>query len=83
MLGINSAIFEKIDVKPEIKSISFLLAVADEYNDSTDTTNLFNYFIDDAQSIFEKISNISSQDWVEHLFLEDKRTWNTIAEKKI
>ena len=90
MLGINDAVFEKIDVKPEIKSISFLLAIADkhlvaiadEYNDSADSMNLFNYSIDDAQSIFEKISNISSQDWVEHLFLEGKKTWKIIAEKK-
>lgn len=90
MLGINDAVFEKIDVKPEIKSISFLLAIADkhlvaiadEYNDSADSMNLFNYSIDDAQSIFKKISNISSQDWVEHLFLEGKKTWKIIAEKK-
>jgi len=77
MQGMNDALFEKIDVNNEIKSMSLAFLIADGYKNFA---NEFNYYIEDVLSIFEKISKISSEEWVQQVFLEGKKAWNIIAE---
>ena len=75
--GMNDALFENIDVNDEIKSISLAFLIADGYKNFG---NQFNYYLEDVLSIFEKISNISSEEWVQQVFLEGRKAWNIIAE---
>lgn len=75
--GMNDALFEDIDVNDEIKSISFAFLIADGYKNFA---NQFNYYLEDVLSIFEKISNISSEEWVQQVFLEGRKAWNIIGE---
>jgi len=77
MQGMNDALFDKIDVNNEIKSMSLAFLIADGYKNFA---NEFNYYIEDVLSIFEKISKISSEEWVQQVFLEGKKAWNIIAE---
>jgi hypothetical protein len=77
MQGMNDALFEKIDVNNEIKSMSLAFLIADGYKNFA---NEFNYYIEDVLSIFEKISKISSEEWVQQVFLEGKKAWSIIAE---
>ena len=77
MQGMNDALFENIDVNDEIKSISLAFLIADGYKNFG---NQFNYYLEDVLSIFEKISDISSEEWVQQVFLEGRKAWNIIAE---
>ncbi len=77
MQGMNDALFENIDVNDEIKSISLAFLIADGYRNFG---NQFNYYFEDVLSVFEKISNISSEEWVQQVFLEGKKAWNIIGE---
>ena len=77
MQGMNDALFEKIDVNNEIKSMSLAFLIADGYKNFA---NEFNYYIEDVLSIFKKISKNSSEEWVQQVFLEGKKAWNIIAE---
>ena len=64
MQGMNDALFDKIDVNNEIKSMSLAFLIADGYKNFA---NEFNYYIEDVLSIFEKISKISSEEWVQQV----------------
>ena len=65
--GINEGLFENIDVNNEIKTNSLTFLISDGYKNFA---NMFGYYVEDTVRIFEKISSISSEDWVQKTFQE-------------
>ena len=75
--GINEGLFENIDVNNEIKTNSLTFLISDGYKNFA---NMFGYYVEDTVRIFEKISSISSEDWVQKTFQEGKKIWRVLSE---
>ena len=75
--GINEGLFENIDVNNEIKTNSLTFLISDGYKNFA---NMFGYYVEDTVRIFEKISSISSEDWVQKTFQEGKKIWHVLSE---
>jgi hypothetical protein len=75
--GINEGLYENIDISSEVKTNAFIFQISDGYKNFA---NIFNYYAEDVLRIFEKISSISSEEWVQKTFQEGKKIWGKLAE---
>ena len=64
-------------VNNEIKTNSLTFLISDGYKNFA---NMFGYYVEDTVRIFEKISSISSEDWVQKTFQEGKKIWHVLSE---
>ena len=74
--GINEAMYENIDVSNEVKTNAFVFVISDGYKNFA---NIFNYYVEDVLRIFEKISLISSEEWVQST-LKKEKIWAKLSE---
>ena len=72
--GMNEELFKEIDVSKEVRVAALLLVISDGYKDRL---NIFNYYVEDASNIFDKIGSLHNhREWVLKIFEKGKKVWN-------